>query len=259
MRLARPDETRPYNAHPLGGLRRFDMGGWPNRARVGKILRNIKNLNRRRSKNGFYDPESGLDRMDSVLFVLAILSRIEDRRSGGACLAPSLTTSPMRSNRRPSDQGRYPHRLNELIRHRLRSFVDCYKRQAAFGSEALKKLVSIPANPVPDNFVTGKLKTPDRVSLRFARWLPPAGRKGTVVIFRAAANGSKNISRRCAICVRAALPWRRSIGAARVCRSACSATATRLCARLCRRRQRSRVFMRDIVMPDCPPPAVRPG
>src|ERR1700724_679337 len=46
------------------------------------------------------------------------------------------------------------------------------------------KLVSIPANPVPDNFVTGELKTPDGVSLRFARWLPPAGRKGTVVILQ---------------------------------------------------------------------------
>jgi len=44
------------------------------------------------------------------------------------------------------------------------------------------KLVSIPANPVPENFVTGMLKTPDGVSIRFARWQPPAGRRGTVVI-----------------------------------------------------------------------------
>src|SRR5580692_8206691 len=46
------------------------------------------------------------------------------------------------------------------------------------------KLVSIPANPVPDNFVTGALKTSDGVTLRFARWLPPAGRKGTVCILQ---------------------------------------------------------------------------
>jgi lysophospholipase len=45
-------------------------------------------------------------------------------------------------------------------------------------------LVSIPANPVPDNVVTGTLKTPDGVSLRFARWEPPAGRKGTVCLFQ---------------------------------------------------------------------------
>ena len=45
------------------------------------------------------------------------------------------------------------------------------------------KLISIPANPVPDNAVTGMLKTPDGVSLRFARFAPPAGRRGTVCIF----------------------------------------------------------------------------
>jgi lysophospholipase len=45
-------------------------------------------------------------------------------------------------------------------------------------------LISIPANPVPDNFVSGTLKTRDGVSLRFARWLPPAGRKGTVVLLQ---------------------------------------------------------------------------
>jgi lysophospholipase len=46
------------------------------------------------------------------------------------------------------------------------------------------KLISIPANPVPDNFVADSIKTPDGVSLRFARWLPPAGRRGTVCIFQ---------------------------------------------------------------------------
>ena len=41
-------------------------------------------------------------------------------------------------------------------------------------------LVSIPANPVPDAAVTGTITTPDGMSLRFARWEPPPGRKGTV-------------------------------------------------------------------------------
>jgi lysophospholipase len=45
-------------------------------------------------------------------------------------------------------------------------------------------LVSIPANPVPDDVVTGTLKTRDGVSLRFARWAPPPGRKGTVCLFQ---------------------------------------------------------------------------
>jgi lysophospholipase len=45
-------------------------------------------------------------------------------------------------------------------------------------------LVSIPANPVPENVVTGTLKTRDGVSLRFARWAPPPGRKGTVCLLQ---------------------------------------------------------------------------
>ena len=37
------------------------------------------------------------------------------------------------------------------------------------------KPVSIPANPVPDDAVTGMLKTPDGVALRFVRFAPPVG------------------------------------------------------------------------------------
>lgn len=44
-------------------------------------------------------------------------------------------------------------------------------------------LVSIPANPVPENVVSGTIKTPDGAELRFARWAPPAQRKGTVCVF----------------------------------------------------------------------------
>jgi len=44
-------------------------------------------------------------------------------------------------------------------------------------------LVSIPANPVPEDVVSGIIKTPDGAELRFARWAPPAGRKGTVCVF----------------------------------------------------------------------------
>ena len=46
------------------------------------------------------------------------------------------------------------------------------------------RLISIPANPVPDHAVTGTIKTPDGVTLRFARWDPPPGRKGTVVVLQ---------------------------------------------------------------------------
>src|SRR3954470_18340201 len=46
------------------------------------------------------------------------------------------------------------------------------------------KLVSTPANPVPDPAITGAVKTPDGVTLRFGRWDPPPGRKGTVVLLQ---------------------------------------------------------------------------
>jgi lysophospholipase len=46
------------------------------------------------------------------------------------------------------------------------------------------KLVSTPANPVPEDAVTGMLKTPDGRSLRFARFAPPHGRRGTVCVFQ---------------------------------------------------------------------------
>jgi lysophospholipase len=45
-------------------------------------------------------------------------------------------------------------------------------------------LVSIPCQSGADDVVTGTLKTRDGVSLRYARWHPPPGRKGTVCIFQ---------------------------------------------------------------------------
>ena len=44
-------------------------------------------------------------------------------------------------------------------------------------------LVSIPANPVPEDVVSGTIRAPDGAELRFARWAPPANRKGTVCVF----------------------------------------------------------------------------
>jgi lysophospholipase len=45
------------------------------------------------------------------------------------------------------------------------------------------RLVSIPANPVPEDYICGTVRTSDGVDLRFARWAPPPGRKGTVCVF----------------------------------------------------------------------------
>jgi lysophospholipase len=44
-------------------------------------------------------------------------------------------------------------------------------------------LVSIPANPVPEDVVVGMIQTRDGQSLRFARFAPPRGRRGTVCVF----------------------------------------------------------------------------
>src|SRR5882724_6565842 len=44
------------------------------------------------------------------------------------------------------------------------------------------KLVSIAANPVPEGAYVGTVKTADGVVLRFARFDPPPGRKGTLVV-----------------------------------------------------------------------------
>src|SRR5258705_10230583 len=51
------------------------------------------------------------------------------------------------------------------------------------GGSAAMTLVSTPANPVPEDVVSGMIKTPDGAELRFARWAQPAGRKGTVCVF----------------------------------------------------------------------------
>jgi lysophospholipase len=117
------------------------------------------------------------------------------------------------------------------------------------------KLVSIPANPVPDNYVTGTLKTPDGVALRFARWAPPAGRRGTVCIFQGRGEWIEKYfetvrelrARGFAV---AALDWR----------------GQGLSDRALRDRHKGHVgdfseydidletFVREIVLPDCPPP-----
>lgn len=117
------------------------------------------------------------------------------------------------------------------------------------------KLVSIPANPVPEDYVTDCVKTPDGVSLRFARWPPPAGRRGTVCIFQGRGETIEKYfetvrdlrARGFAV---AALDWR----------------GQGLSERRLRNPRKGYVrdfaeydvdletFMREIVLPDCPPP-----
>src|ERR1700704_5858130 len=116
-------------------------------------------------------------------------------------------------------------------------------------------LVSIPANPVPEDVVTGALKTPDGVSLRFARWAPPPGRKGTVCLFQGRAEFIEKYfetvrdlrSRGFAV---ATLDWRGQGLSDRALRNSRKGYV----------RDFSRydvdldTFIREVVLPDCPPP-----
>jgi lysophospholipase len=117
------------------------------------------------------------------------------------------------------------------------------------------KLVSIPANPVPDDYVTGALKTPDGVTLRFARWLPPAGRRGTVCIFQGRSEWIEKYfetvrdlrARGFAV---AALDWRGQGLSDR----ALSDRRKGYVGDFSEYDSDIETFMREIVLPDCPPP-----
>ncbi len=116
-------------------------------------------------------------------------------------------------------------------------------------------LVSIPANPVPDNVVTGILKTPDLVDLRFARWAPPPGRKGTVCIFQGRAEfiekyfeTARNLRAR-GFAV-ATLDWRGQGLSQRALHDPLKGHV-----RSFRDYEADlETFMREVVLPDCPPP-----
>jgi lysophospholipase len=117
------------------------------------------------------------------------------------------------------------------------------------------RLISIPANPVPDEAATATLQTPDGVMLRYARWAPPPGRKGTVCIFQGRAEFIEKYfevvrdlrARGFAV---ATLDWRGQGLSQRALKdprkghvSSFADYAIDL-----------ETFMREVVLPDCPPP-----
>jgi lysophospholipase len=116
-------------------------------------------------------------------------------------------------------------------------------------------LVSIPANPVPENAVTGMLKAKDGVSLRFARWHPPPGRKGTVCLFQGRAEFIEKYfetvrelrSRGFAV---ATLDWRGQGMSDR----ALSDRRKGHVGDFSEYELDLDVFMNEVVLPDCPPP-----
>jgi lysophospholipase len=116
-------------------------------------------------------------------------------------------------------------------------------------------LVSIPANPVPEGAVEGSLKTPDGVGLRFARWPPPAGRKGTVCLFQGRAEFIEKYfetvrdlrARGFAV---ATLDWRGQGGSERALRNHRKGYVRNFA----QYQIDLETFVKEVVLPDCPPP-----
>jgi lysophospholipase len=116
-------------------------------------------------------------------------------------------------------------------------------------------LISIPANPVPEDVVTGMLKARDGVSIRFARWHPPPGRKGTVCLFQGRAEFIEKYfetvrelrARGFAV---ATMDWRGQGGSDR----ALSDPRKGHVGDFAEYERDVEVLMKEVVLPDCPPP-----
>ena len=122
------------------------------------------------------------------------------------------------------------------------------------------KLVSIPANPVPDGVVVGTLKSSDGMALRYARWAPPPGRKGTVCIFQGRAEFIEKYyetvrdlrARGFAV---ATLDWRGQGASQRALRDPHKGYVKSF-----RDYETDlETFVREVVLPDCPPPVFALG
>lgn len=116
-------------------------------------------------------------------------------------------------------------------------------------------LVSIPANPVPADGVVGMITTPDGVALRYARWAPPPGRKGTVCLFQGRAEfiekyfeAARDLRAR-GFAV-AALDWRGQGLSQRLLGDPSKGHVRRFSDYLID----LETFVKQVVLPDCPPP-----
>lgn len=116
-------------------------------------------------------------------------------------------------------------------------------------------LVSIPANPVPANAFAGMLRTRDGVHLRFARFAPPPGNKGTVCIFPGRSEFIEKYFETVADLQKrgfavAILDWRGQGLSDRALRNRAKGHVKRFSAF----DTDLKAFMAEIVLPDCPPP-----
>ncbi len=118
-------------------------------------------------------------------------------------------------------------------------------------------LVSIPSNPIPEGAIDGAIEAADGVTLRFARWpaIPGGRRKGTVCVFPGRAEMiekyfevvSELRDRGFAVAV---LDWRGQGGSAR----ALADSRKGHVGDFSEYQADLDAFMKQIVLPDCPPP-----
>lgn len=116
-------------------------------------------------------------------------------------------------------------------------------------------LISIPSNPVPPGVVTGEIIAADRVRLRFARWMPETGLKGTVAIFPGRAEFIEKYfevvrelrARGFAVAV---LDWRGQGGSQRLLSNRRKGHVRRFSNYL----SDLDAFAREVMLPDCPAP-----
>jgi lysophospholipase len=116
-------------------------------------------------------------------------------------------------------------------------------------------LVDIPANPVPEDAVSGMIKTRDGVEIRYARWHPPPGRKGTVCLFQGRAEFIEKYfetvrdlrDRGFAV---ATIDWRGQGGSGRQIANSRKGYVRRFSDY----QLDLEAFINDVVLPDCPPP-----
>jgi lysophospholipase len=116
-------------------------------------------------------------------------------------------------------------------------------------------LYSIPANPVPEGAVSGFLTAADGVKLRFARWNPATPRKGTVCLFGGRGDMIEKFFEvieelRARGFTVATLDWRGQGGSQRLLKDPCKGYVRKFDDY----QLDLEVFMREIVLPDCPPP-----
>jgi lysophospholipase len=117
------------------------------------------------------------------------------------------------------------------------------------------ELVSIPANPVPEDGISGTLKTRDGIDIRFARWHPPPGRKGTVCLFQGRAEFIEKYfetvrdlrARGFAV---ATIDWRGQGGSERALNNPRKGHV----GDFSEYERDVEVLMKEVVLPDCPPP-----